>query len=87
MLRYGTIITTDGEAPQIMHTESGIAPSWNLNYPALTSLINGQYYVEYHEIFGMMGTPVMSEVTWNKVIGWLGKHVKELADISCEQVR
>lgn len=33
-----------------------------------------------------MGTPLMSEVTWNKVIGWLGKHVQELAEISCEQV-
>ena len=35
----------------------------------------------------MMGTPVMSKATWMKVIGWLGKNVKELAETSCEQVR
>ena len=80
-------ITTEEDIPKITHTGSGIAPSWNLNYPALTSLMNGQYYVEYHGVFGMMGTPVMSEVTWNKVVGWLGKNVKELAKLSCEQVR
>ena len=34
-----------------------------------------------------MGTPVMSEATWNKVIGWLGKSVEELAEMSCNQVR
>ena len=87
MLRDSATITTNTEVPKIAHTRSGIAPSWDLNYPALVSLMNGQYYVEYHGIFGMMGTPVMSEVTWNKVIGWLGKNVKELADISCNQVR
>ena len=48
--------------------------------------MNGQYYVEYHGVFGMMGTPVMSEATWTKLIGWLSKNVKELADMSCEQV-
>ena len=87
MLQDGATITTEEAIPKITHTESGIAPSWNLNYPALASLMNGQYYVEYHGVFGMMGTPVMSEVTWNKVVGWLGKNVKELAELSCEQVR
>ena len=62
-------------------------PSWDLNYPALVSLMNGQYYVEYHAIFGMTGIPVMSEATWNKAIGWLGKHVNEITEITCEQVR
>ena len=87
MLRDNAIITTDTDTPKIAHTGSGTSPSWDLNYPALVSLMNGQYYEEYNGVFGMMGIPVMSEVTWNKTISWLGKHVKELAEITCEQVR
>ena len=87
MLRDSATITTNTQVPKIAHTGSGIAPSWDLNYPTLVSLTNGQYYVEYHGIFGMMGTPVMSEATWNKVIGWVSKNVKELAEISYHQVR
>ena len=86
-LQDSATITTDTDTPNIAHTGSGTGPSWDLNYPALISLMNGQYYVEYHAIFGMMGIPVMSEATWNKTIGWLGKHVNEIAEITCEQVR
>ena len=32
----------------VAHTESGAGCSWDFNYPALVSLINGQYYMEYH---------------------------------------
>ena len=87
MLRDNAIITTDTDIPKIAHTGSGTSPSWDLNYPALVSLMNGQYYVEYNRVFGMMGIPIMSKATWNKTISWLGKHVKELAEITCEQVR
>ena len=88
MFRDGVTIciTTDSEISKITHTGRGTAPSWNLKYPALPCLMNGQYYVEYHDIFGMTDTPVMSEVTWNKVDEWLGKHVKELAEVSCKHV-
>ena len=87
VLRDKAIITTDTDTPKIAHTGSGTSPSWDLNYPALVSLMNGQYYVEYKGVFGMMGIPVMSEATWNKTISWLGKHVKDLAETACEQVR
>ena len=71
-LQDSATITTDTDTPKIAHTGSGAEPSWDLNYPALAFLMNGQYYVEYHAIFGMMGIPVMSEAMWNKTIGWLG---------------
>jgi len=80
VLRDSSIITTHTEMSKIAHTGSGPIPSWDLNYPALVSLMNGQYYIKYHGVFGMMCTPVMTEATWNKVIGWLGKSDKELAD-------
>ena len=60
-LQDSATITTDTDTPNIAHTGSGTGPSWDLNYPALVSLMNDQYYVEYHAIFGMMGIPVMSE--------------------------
>ena len=87
ILRDSATIITDTDTPKIAHTGSRTAPSWDLNYPALVCFMNSQYYVEYSGVFGMMGNPVMSEATWNKTIGWLGTHVKDLAEIICEQVR
>ena len=66
----------------VAHTESGAGCSWDFNYPALVSLINGQYYMEYHAIFHMMGIPVMLKAIWNKAIGWLGNNVKEIAKMT-----
>jgi len=40
---------------------NGPTPSWGFNYSALTFLMNGQYYANYKGVFGMMGSPVMSE--------------------------
>ena len=86
MNNTGTIFTT-GHTPRIVNSGKGPSPSWELNYPALVSLMNGQYYVEYQGVFGMMEMPVMSEKTWNKVISWVGKYIEELALATCEQVR
>ena len=82
ILQDNTTITTDTDTPKIAHTGSGAGYSWDFNYPALVSLMNGQYYVEYHAIFDMMGIPVMLKATWNKTIGWLGNNVKETAKMT-----
>ena len=87
VLQESPTITPNTDTPKIAHTGSGTAPSWKINYPALVCLMNGQYYVEYHGVFGMKRIPVMSEATWNKTIGWLGTQVKDLAEIPCKQVR
>ena len=42
--------------------------SWKLNYPALASLMNGGYYVDYASIMVMMGLPAMHHTTWD--LGW-----------------
>lgn len=68
------------------HTK-GPAPSWELNYPALSFLMNGQYYSDYHSTFSLMGLPVMSDTAWEKLVSWLGKHVEALAMSSCVQVQ
>ena len=86
ILQDNVTITTDTVIHKIPHTGSGAGCSWDFNYPALISLMNGQYYVEYHAIFDIMGILVMLEAKWNKTIGWLGNDVKELAKMTYEQV-
>ena len=61
--------------------------SWELNYPALAFLLNGGYYAEYTSIVGAMGLPVMHHTTWENLVSWVGTHVEQLAEWSCEQVR
>ena len=39
----------------------GPSPSWELNYPALSFLLNGQYYSDYENTLSLMGLPVMSD--------------------------
>ena len=66
-LQDSATITIDPDTRKIAHTGSGVGTFWVLNYSALVSLVNGQYYVEYFAVFGMMGIPEMSEATWNKI--------------------
>ena len=67
---------------------SGCKPkSWELNYPASAFLLNGGYYADYAGIMGMMGLPVMHHTTWDSLVAWVGTHVEQLANWSCDQVR
>ena len=66
--------------PVFQHSHAtGPAPSRELNYPAPSFLMNGQYYSDYHVTFSLMGLPVMSDTGWEKLVSWLGKHVEALA--------
>ena len=87
LLKSNATVFSSDHTLRIAHSGKGPSPSWELNYPALASLMNGQYYVEYQGVFGMIGIPVMSETAWNRVISWLGRYVEELALVTCEQVR
>ena len=67
---------------------SGCKPkSWELNYPALAFLLNGGYYADYAGIMDMMGLPVMHHTTWDNLVTWVGTHVEQLTNWSCDQVR
>ena len=83
----GLVLTATAHTPMIFHSGVGPAPSWKLNYPALAYLMNGQYYSEYLGTLRLMGLPVMSEKSWDKLVAWLAKHVENLAMSSCRQVR
>ena len=61
-LKDSATIINNTEVAKIAHTGRGPAPSWDLNYPAIVSLMNGQYYVEYHSVFGMKGTQLCQKL-------------------------
>ena len=63
------------------------AKSWELNYPALSFMLNGGYYADYASIMGTMGMSTMHHSTWDNLVSWVGPHVDRLANWSCEQVR
>ena len=63
------------------------AKSWELNYPALSFILNGGYYADYASIMGTMGLSTMYHSTWDNLVSWVGPHVDRLANWSCEQVR
>ena len=60
------------------------AKSWDLNYPAISFMLNGGYYAG---IMGTMGLSAMHHSTWDNLVSWVGPHVDCLANWSCEQVR
>ena len=63
------------------------AKSWDLNYPAISFMLNGGYYADYASIMGTMGLSTMHHSTWDNLVSWVGPHVDRLANWSCEQVR
>ena len=67
-----------------IHSSSCKPKSWELNYPALAFLLNGGYYAS---IMGTMGLPVIHHTTWDNLVSWVGTHVEQLAEWSCDQVR
>jgi hypothetical protein len=61
--------------------------SWERHYSVLSFLMNGQLYVDYTRISGMLGLPSCSKSTWQGVVEGLEEHVTELAEWSCAHVR
>ena len=63
------------------------AKSWDLNYPAISFMLNRGYDADYANIMGTMGLSTMHHSTWDNLVSWVGPHVEWLANWSCEQVR
>ena len=61
--------------------------SWMKNYSALSFLMNGQLFAEYVRVSNMLGIPSCSRSQWLRIVEWTEKHVTELAEWSCAQVR
>ena len=56
------------------------AKSWELNYPALSFMLNGGYYADNASIMGTMGLSVMHHTTWDNLVSWVGPQVDCLAN-------
>lgn len=82
-----SLLNSTSYQPELRWSNKGKQPSWTLNYTVLSFLLNGQNYVEYSSIIGMMGLEVMSQSRWNTIISIIGPHVDSLATKSCQQVR
>ncbi len=67
-----------------IHNFSG---SWSQYYPVLSFMMNGQLHAEYCKLSGMLGLPACSHTQWQRILENLEKHVTELAEWSCAQVR
>ena len=61
--------------------------SWELNYPAISFMLNGGYYADYASVLGTMGLSTMHHSTWDNLVSSVGPHVDCSANWSCEQVR
>lgn len=67
--------------------KSSPTKSWFKNYTALSFLMNGQLFAEYERVSHMLSLPSCSRSQWLRIVEWTERHVTELAEWSCEQVR
>lgn len=77
------VIPEGTTAPQVHNTTC----SWDLNYTALSFIMNGHLYADFTRVAGMLGIPHCSSKQWLRIITKLEKHVEDLAEWSCERVR
>ena len=63
------------------------AKSWELNYPALSFMLNRGYYADNVSIMGTIGLSAMCHSTCDNLMSWVGPHVDRWANCSCKQVR
>ena len=57
------------------------------NFVALSFLVNGQYYKDYHKILGTLGLDHVSSTQWIHIVEWIAPFVKQIADWSVKEAR
>ena len=57
------------------------------NLVALSFLVNGQYFKDYHKILGTLGLDHVSSTQWIHIIEWISPFVKRIADWSVQDAR
>ena len=77
------VTITGSSAPSIV----GSRKSWLMNYTVVSFMMNVQLFAEYDRLSHMLNLPPCSDTQWQRITEWLGQHVTELAEWSCEQVR
>ena len=57
------------------------------NFVALSFLVNGQYFKDYHKILGTLGLDHVSFTQWIHIVAWIVPFVKRIADWSVQKAR
>ena len=57
------------------------------NFVALSFLVNGQYFKDYHKILGTLGLDHVSSTQWIHTVEWIAPVVKRIADWSVREAR
>ena len=57
------------------------------NLIALSFLVNGQYFKDYHKILGTLGLDHVSSTQWIHIVEWIAPIVKRIADWSVQEAR
>ena len=57
------------------------------NFVALSFLVSGQYFKEYHKILGTLGLGHVSSTQWIHIVEWIAPFVKRIADWSVQEAR
>ena len=57
------------------------------NFVALSFLVNGQYFKDYHKILGTLGLDHVSFTQWIHIVEWIVPFVKRIADWSVQKAR
>ena len=57
------------------------------NCVALSFLVNGQYFKDYHKILGTLGLDHVSFTQWIHIVEWIAPFVKRKADWSVQKAR
>ena len=57
------------------------------NFVALSFLVNGQYFKDYHKILGTFGLDYVSFTQWIYIVEWIVPFIKRIADWSVQKAR
>ena len=57
------------------------------NFVALSFLVNGQHFKDYHKILGTLGLDHVSFTQWIHIVKWIVPFVKRIADWSVQKAR
>ena len=57
------------------------------NFIALSFLVNGQYFKDYHKILGTLGLDHVSSTQWIHIVEWIAPFVTKIADWSVQEAR
>ena len=63
------------------------SPAAGRNFVALSFLVSGQYFKDYHKILETLGLDHVSFTQWIHIVEWIVPFLKRMADWSVQKAR